>query len=300
MARARAALPEHGGGRFLRALCQCHHPDGWRAGRPALVRLHRAHQRQRRRILCAAAAGLRRYDRHERLAHPDDRVFEPGDSLPGALHYDRFQSQAAALDGSRHEVLLAGRLCQHLLPLRRSVDLRGHTDHRPGAGRALPHALLGLQPHGAAAAGGRGPAADRLWLQGGNGAVPHVDARRLPGRANARHRVHVGGHQDGRLRGAAACAGRADQPGQALAVGDCHPGRADHDDRQSGRAAPEQPQTPAGLFQHRPCRLHPGGIDRQQRSGRRRHALLPVCLRLHEHRRLCRRASAGEPGRDGC
>ena len=41
-------------------------------------------------------------------------------------------------------------------------------------------------------------------FQGGGGAVPHVDARRLPGRAHAGHRLHGVGHQGRRVRGAAA------------------------------------------------------------------------------------------------
>ena len=40
----------------------------------------------------------------------------------------------------------------------------------------------------------------RPRLQGLGGAVPHVDARRLPGRADAGDRVHVGGDEDRRAR----------------------------------------------------------------------------------------------------
>ena len=40
----------------------------------------------------------------------------------------------------------------------------------------------------------------RLRLQGVGGAVPHVGARHLPGRADAGHRVPVGGVEGGRLR----------------------------------------------------------------------------------------------------
>ena len=47
-------------------------------------------------------------------------------------------------------------------------------------------------------------------VQGGAGAVPHVDARRLPGRADAGDGVHVGGDEGRGVRGAAPC---ARQPG---------------------------------------------------------------------------------------
>ena len=51
---------------------------------------------------------------------------------------------------------------------------------------------------------GRGAAARRARLQGRGGAVPHVDARRVPGRADAGHRVHGRGHQGRGVRRAAA------------------------------------------------------------------------------------------------
>ena len=44
----------------------------------------------------------------------------------------------------------------------------------------------------------------RLRVQGRGGALPHVDARRLRGRADVRHRLHVGGREGRRLRRAAA------------------------------------------------------------------------------------------------
>ena len=59
-----------------------------------------------------------------------------------------------------------------------------------------------LRP-GHAARRHRAPAR-RPRLQGRGGAVPHVDARRLPGRAHAGHRVHGVGHQ-GRRRSPRCC-----------------------------------------------------------------------------------------------
>ena len=52
---------------------------------------------------------------------------------------------------------------------------------------------------------GLGAAARRARLQGGGGAVPHVDARRVPGRAHAGHRVHGVGHE-GRRASPRCCA----------------------------------------------------------------------------------------------
>ena len=47
------------------------------------------------------------------------------------------------------------------------------------------------------------PAHRRLRLQGRRGALPHVDAGRLPGLADPRRRLHGGDREDRRLRGAA-------------------------------------------------------------------------------------------------
>ena len=62
-----------------------------------------------------------------------------------------------------------------------------------------PHAVRAGHPRRRAHAPARRPR-----LQGRGGAVPHVDARRVPGRAHARHHLHGVGHQGGRVRRAAA------------------------------------------------------------------------------------------------
>ena len=54
------------------------------------------------------------------------------------------------------------------------------------------------------AAGRHRVPARRARLQGRGRAVPHVDARRVPGRAHAGHRVHGVGDEGGRVRGDAA------------------------------------------------------------------------------------------------
>ena len=66
-----------------------------------------------------------------------------------------------------------------------------------------------------------------LRLQGGRRAVPHVDARRVPGRAHADHRLHGVGVQGGRLRRAAAgLLDRVHRLPRRLAAGDLRPGGA--------------------------------------------------------------------------
>ena len=75
-----------------------------------------------------------------------------------------------------------------------TTSLTGH--------RQLPRAEHALRPGHAARRARAAPRRPRL--QGRRRAVPHVDARRVPGRAHAGHRVHVVGHQGRGLRRAAA------------------------------------------------------------------------------------------------
>ena len=86
-----------------------------------------------------------------------------------------------------------------------SVDVRGPST-RPRSGRTTSDLLLYA---GLALVVGR-PA-----VQDCRGAVPCLDARRLPGRADLGHRVHGGLHQGGRVRRAAAGALRGLRPGPA-------------------------------------------------------------------------------------
>ena len=66
----------------------------------------------------------------------------------------------------------------------------------------------------------------RAAVQGVGGPVPHVDARRLPGRADAGHRVHGGVHEGGRVRRApGCCSSRSATPGGSGA-GCCGPSRS--------------------------------------------------------------------------
>ena len=80
-----------------------------------------------------------------------------------------------------------------------------------------------------------------LRLQGGGGAVPHVDPRRLRGRADSGHRIHGGGGQGRRLRR---------PPAGAVLLPRGHLGRLEADHLRAGRAlarssAPSSPSASA-------------------------------------------------------
>ena len=109
-------------------------------------------------------------------------------------------SAPAAQPGSGDEVLPARCVQLRLLRLRHRAGLRvrrvdGLRRDRPG--RRQPDRQRGPPARRHRADGGR-PA-----VQGRCRAVPRLDARRLPGRADRRDRVHGGQHQGGCLRCAA-------------------------------------------------------------------------------------------------
>ena len=67
----------------------------------------------------------------------------------------------------------------------------------------------------------RRAAVGRPAVQGRRGAVPLVDSRRLPGRADADHRVHGRRHQDRRVRRAAAASSTSRCPAALTTGGRC-------------------------------------------------------------------------------
>ena len=127
-------------------------------------------------------------------------------------------------------------------------------------------ALANGDAHGVLLLAGIALVAGRPRLQGERGAVPHVDAGRLRGRAHPRDRVHVGGDQGGRARDLAAGA-RHGVPAPVGRVGD-RPRRARlrmlHR-RQPRRAPAGEREADARVLHRRALRLPP---DR----GRRRTA----------------------------
>ena len=106
----------------------------------------------------------------------------------------------------------------------------------------------------------------RLRLQGVGGAVPHLGARHLRGRAHADHRVPVGGVEGGWLRrDPVADLRRLLRPARRVGADDVGAGRADDDGRQPDRPAADQHRPHVRVLVDRPGRLHPGAA----RGGRR-------------------------------
>ena len=165
-------------------------------------------------------------------------------------------------------------------PAREDRRGRGAVVARPGDGAGVPD--------------------DRRRVQDRGGAVPLLDAGRVPGLADTGHRLPVGRSEGRRVR--------ADHPPVrrgALAAGRRvaadHPRPLDPDDepRQPRRADPGQRQADAGVQLHRPHRLHAGRLRRVRRrpAGRARGpALLPRRLHVHEPRRV--RGHLGHPEAD--
>ena len=110
----------------------------------------------------------------------------------------RDQARQRGEHGGRLQVLPPRRILERGLPLRHRVLLRSGREHAPREDRVGP----GIAGDGAERAGlrGPGPADGRLCVQGVGRAIPHVDAGRLPGRADDRDRLHVHRRQGGGLR----------------------------------------------------------------------------------------------------
>ena len=198
---------------------------------------------------------------------PHRRVRRARGAVDPALRAGRVRPAPPGVAGGRHQVLRARLVRVGGVPLRRRARVRRHRldlAHRHRRVPAPEHAVR--QRHAAR----RLRAADRrARVQDLGGAVPHVDARRLPGRAQPDHRVHVVGHQGGGLRRLP-----ADLPGGVPAVP--HRLAADHHGagdasrsivgtRRRGRA--DRPQARAGVLVDRQRRLHPHRLRR--RRGRR-------------------------------
>ena len=124
---------------------------------------------------------------------PDRHLPRPGDPVALALRPHRHHGHGSR-DRVRDEVLPAGRVLLGVLPVRRRDGLRRGGQHEDRSDRA---GALGTDGIAGARVARRGLPLDRVRLQGVCGAVPHVDPRRLPGRADAGHRVHVRGHEGG-------------------------------------------------------------------------------------------------------
>ena len=120
-------------------------------------------------------------------------------------------------------------------------------------------------------------------LQGVGGAVPHVGARHVRGRADAGHRVPVGGVEGGRVRRPdPRHLHRLPRGRRRVRPADLGARRADDDGRQRARPAPDEHRAHARLLERQPGRLHPhaAGVRRQprRRASRRCKAVVVYLL----------------------
>ena len=151
------------------------------------------------RVPRAAAPVDRRHGRARGGGEPDDAVHRLRAALDPALRPVRDAPAAADLAGGRAEVPRGGLGGIGHAPVRPRARLRSHRRARvrrdcEGARQRHRERL------GPAAAQRHRALRDRAGLQGVGGALPPMDARRLPGRAHADHHLHGGGHQGCRIR----------------------------------------------------------------------------------------------------
>ena len=144
------------------------------------------------------AVRARRHDDLRRGERPADDVHRARGAQPAAVPDVRAgPAAAAAVAGGGGQVLPARGVRVGVLPLRPRAALRLR-----GLGAAHRHrrGLGGLGPVGLAAVRRARAARRRPAVQGLGGPVPHLDPGRLPGRADARHRVHGRLHEGRGLR----------------------------------------------------------------------------------------------------
>ena len=210
---------------------------------------------------------------------------QPDDALPRArvvldlpVHPHRHRRRAVERAGGEPEVPDRRQLRLGDPPVRKRVRLRRHGRHR-----LRGHRRRHRRRRAPLRRGGPGHDHRRARIQGIGGAVPHVDARRLRGRADSGHGLH-GGSDEGRRprRDAPAPRHRLPRRGRPL------DGRARSDrlhlarvGKPGGDRADER-QAPARVLQHLPRRL-PADADRRRKRARRPRApLLPDPVRGHE------------------
>ena len=222
----------------------------------------------RRALRPHAAVGIRRRDDGVGQ-RPDRDVPRPRDPLHRRVRAGRHAPAQDHLAGSRREVLRARRLQLRLLPLRHRPHLRRHGLHEPRRHRRLPrhHRPRRHRPRA-----GRPRAAPRgLRVQGGGGAVPLLDARRVPGRAQPERGVDGVGREGRRLRRPAPrlLPRLRHLPGRLAA--DRLRRRRPHDGRRLGaRRRADRREAHARLQLDQPRRLRPRGRAGGERAGRAR------------------------------
>ena len=237
--------------------------DGVRPGLPRGTGPARARVRRAARVRDVGRDAARRLRRPAGPV-PRARAHGPAGLRPGRLPQDRRVQHRG-----RDQVLPARVVLERDLPVRPCVRLGHHRHHEhrrggglhgPGGGRGDPD-VAGPRP---------GPRVhdDGRRLQDRRGAVPLLDAGRVPGLPDPGHRLPLRRPQD---RGV-----RADHPAvrpgprgprdrlEHRVHGPCGP---DDDPRQPGRAPAGQRQADARVLVHRPHRLHAGRASRPTAPG---------------------------------
>ena len=138
--------------------------------------------------------------------------------------------RSARVGRGRAQVLPARRVLHGVPALRHRARVRRDRLDEPHGDRPARDAALALARSPLLLVG-IALLLDRVRLQGGRGAVPHVGARRLRGRADADHRVHGrDGQGRGVRRASCACGSRRSRRRRARGTSVCV-ARHRHDDR---------------------------------------------------------------------
>ena len=182
--------------------------------------------------------------------------------LPGYLLAGYHKTDAYSTEGAIKYFLLGSfSSAIFLFGLAFVWGLTGTTliDSDDPSGRASPRCSAAIVAGRRAAVGGPGDRPrvpdDGRRVQDRRGPVPLLDAGRVPGLADADHRLPVGRAEGRRLRADPAAVRRgARAAGRMVAAGDDRPRRPDDDARQPRRADPGQRQADAGVQLDRPHR----------------------------------------------
>ena len=201
------------------------------------------------------------------LGRPAAAVPGPRADGPAGLHARGLPQDRRLLDRGRDQVLPARLVQLGHLPVRAVVRVGPHRHDPDRRDRRRAGQDRGGRGSAVARAGdGPGLPDDRRRVQDRRGAVPLLDAGRVPGLADADHGLPVGRPQGRRLRAHPAPVRRgARAAGRLVDAGRHRAGHLDHDPRQPRRADPGQRQADARLQLDRPHRLHarrPGGVGR--------------------------------------
>ena len=221
--------------------------------------------------------------------------------LPGYLLAAYHKTDAYSTEGAIKYFLLGSfSSAIFLFGLAFIWGMTGTTQGRRRVRRAQRHRRRGRAARARAGDGARVPD-HRRRLQDRGRPVPLLDAGRVPGLADADHRLPLGRPEDRRVRADPAALRRGDLAAPRLVAAGRHgPGRADDDPRQPRGADAGQRQADARLQLDRAHRLHArraGRLRRRPDPGPRGPALLLGGLRGDEPGRVRRSSPRSRSGR---